>query len=176
MLARSGFNVATGGGNGSMRAVAEGACAMGGHTIGMSMDLPNEKPSTDVHRECYHFDTFSDRLDKGFEERTAMTAAVPGGIGTLMELTKKATELETGKCVKPSQNQIVLFDKGGIFQEWKNFLANSLVSRGLMSRHTLDLFKVVNNIDEGVRLLQQNRQYSGGACHGSASRGFGAYA
>lgn len=163
-LATSNMGVVTGGGGGSMRAAAEGAVSRGGHTIGMAMSFVGEQPSTDVHREMYHFSNFSDRLDKGFERRSALTAAVPGGIGTLMEITKKVTELSTDKTVLPAQKQVVLFDRNNIFRNFKQYLQDNMVANGLMSQESLDMLKIVDEtqIESGIRQLQANGQFTRG--------------
>ncbi len=160
-LGEARLGVVTGGGDGSMRAAAQGALSRGGHTIGMAMDFIGETGSPDVHREFYKFSNFNDRL-KGFDERSALTAAVPGGIGTLMEITKKLTELSTHKTDQPAQKQIVLFDKNNIYRNFKRFLQDNLVANGLMSPEALDMLKVVdeNHIGEGVGLLRGNGQFT----------------
>ncbi len=155
-LADAGMGVGTGGGGGSMKAVAEGAVSRGGHTLGFAMPFIGESPSPEVHREMYMYDNFSDRLDNGFERRTAMTAAVPGGIGTLMELTKKMTELHTDKSPYTCQKQIVLFDKNGIYRNFIRYMRENLVANGMMDPKVLDMVKVVDNVDEGVRYLKNN--------------------
>lgn len=160
-LAAAGLNVVTGGGPGSMRALATGAFRFPVNVMGMAMTFIGEEHSHDVHTEMRHFNNFFDRLDN-FESEAALTAAVPGGIGSLMELTNIATKLDTGNCPYSMQKQIVLFDKGGMFRDFKKHLADNFVQRGFMSKNVLDMIHVVDEdeIEKGVVLLKKNRQFT----------------
>ena len=160
-IADAGMGVVTGGGCGSMRATAEGASSHGGHTVGMAMDFIGEAPSDDVHREFYKFKNFEERLD-GFEKRSALTASVPGGMGTMMEITKKLTELSTDKTKLSSQKQMVLFDRNNIFANFKQYLQDNLVANGLMKQSQLDMIKVVdeNHVQDGVTMLQSGNRFT----------------
>ena len=161
-LGESGFGVLTGGGGGAMQAVAQGANTAGAHTIGMAMPFIGEKPFQG-NKEIEEYDTFSARIDDGYERRAALTAAVPGGMGTYQEITKKAVELYLDKTLYPSQKQIVLFEYKDFWKKFIDYLKEGPIAFGLMNPKFLDLFKVVNSIPEGVELLQAPKKEVGWA-------------
>lgn len=148
-IASADMGVVTGGGPGGMRAVAEGAGSVGGHAAGMCMDFPGETPSLDVHPEAYHFDNFSDRIDKGFNRRAAFHAAVPGGIGTLHEVFKAVDE----------NQPVVMFDKDHVFANLKQYIQDNMVRRGFVRQSQLDQMIVVDedHIQDGVDILKQEK-------------------
>ncbi len=162
ILAKAGFGVLTGGGEGAMRAVTEGAKKRGGYTIGMAMPFIGETPCDSD--ETHFFDTFSARIDEGYEARSAMTIAVPGGIGTLQEVTKKATELYLNKTIYPSQKQILLVEHQGYWKRFIDYLQKGPVAQGLMNPKVLDLFKIVR-LSEVVPALKQNVPWTKGMPH-----------
>ncbi len=155
-LAEAGLGVLTGGGPGAMKAVAQSAQKHGGYTIGAAMPFIGETPYPGNH-EYYEFDTFSDRIDIGYETKAALTAAVPGGMGTYQEITKKAVELYLDKTLYPSQKQIVLFEYQDFWKKFIQHLKDGPVAYGMMNPRFLDLFKVVDDINAGVALLLKSK-------------------
>lgn len=154
-LGKAGFGVLTGGGPGAMKAVAQGAKKGGGYTIGAAMPFIGETPYPG-NDEFYEYDNFSDRIDIGYETRAGLTAAVPGGLGTYQELTKKAVELYLDKTLYPAQKQIVLFEYQDFWKKFIQHLKDGPIAYGLMSPRFLELFKVVDSINEGIALLQKS--------------------
>lgn len=83
LLAESGYNVATGGGNGQMSDVSQGAHEAGGHVISIQLDHPSQEQNVyfTVHEAYQHIDDRQARLIEladGF-------IILPGGLGTLYE-------------------------------------------------------------------------------------------
>lgn len=95
-LVRKGFTVLTGGGPGLMEAANRGAKDVGGISIGVNIELPQEQqPNPYLDR----FITF-----KHFYVRKVMLVkysyafiAMPGGFGTLDEIFETVTLIQTGK-------------------------------------------------------------------------------
>jgi predicted Rossmann-fold nucleotide-binding protein len=133
-------------------------------SLGLAMSFIGEEPSADVHKDMRHFNCFFDRMNT-FEAEAALTASVPGGIGTLMELTNIATKLDTQNTPFPMQRQIVLFDKDGVFKDFIKHLDENFIQRGLMGKKILDIFKVVDehHIEDGVALLKANQSFTAAA-------------
>lgn len=160
-LGRAGFDVVTGGGPGSMRAIAEGASGEGASTTGLAMAFIGEEHSKDVHAVMRHFDNFFSRM-RAFEQEAAKTASVPGGIGTMMELTSIATKLDTKKVDDLMDDSIVLFDYKNVFKNWKTTLQNNFVKYGLMSQRAVDRFKIFDehHIEDGIAFLKTNKNFT----------------
>jgi uncharacterized protein (TIGR00730 family) len=156
-LGNAGFHVVTGGGPASMRQVAAGALAQQSPTTGLAMDFIGEEPSADVHSQMLYFTDFFKRMST-FESTAAKTAAVPGGIGTLMELTSILTKLVTGHVSDTMHDAVVLFDYKDVFKNWKQNLADNFVKHGLMSADVLDRMVIFDehHIEEGVRFLKNH--------------------
>ena len=95
-LARLGFTVMTGGGPGLMEAANRGACDAGGASVGCNIQLPQEQVPNRfldrwvVCRYCFV------RKVLLFKYRYAFVG-LPGGLGTLDELTEALTLVQTGK-------------------------------------------------------------------------------
>ncbi|MBZ0292095.1 MAG: TIGR00730 family Rossman fold protein [Anaerolineae bacterium] len=87
-LAEAGFAVMTGGYNGIMEAISQGAAAAGGHVIGITTEaiesMRTIKANQWVNEEIKHV-LFSDRLAYLVKYADGYVT-MPGGIGTLHEL------------------------------------------------------------------------------------------
>ena len=95
-LARLGFTVMTGGGPGLMEAANRGAREAGGVSVGCNIELPEEQePNAFLDRwvSCHHFFVRKVLLFK----YSYAFVALPGGLGTLDELTEALTLVQTGK-------------------------------------------------------------------------------
>lgn len=89
-LARMGCDVVTGGGPGLMQAANEGAAsagkAGGGQSVGIRVDLPFEQEINPFVGQVFEHPTFFSRLHQ-FVIMSDAYVVVPGGIGTLLEMS-----------------------------------------------------------------------------------------
>ena len=140
LLARDGFTVMTGGGPGVMEAANRGAKEAGGRSIGCNIELPQEqKPNAYLNRWL----TF-----RYFYVRKVMLVkcsyafiAMPGGFGTLDEITETATLIQTGKI---SHFPLVLMGT----EFWKpflDFLQDTLVREGTIDSDDVHHFFVTDS-------------------------------
>ncbi|HUN23215.1 MAG TPA: LOG family protein [Anaerolineales bacterium] len=100
LLAQAGYAVMTGGYAGVMSAVSEGAASVGGHVIGVTCGqiertFPSAKPNRWLTK-IFHYETLRDRLYHLVSNCDA-AITMPGGIGTLSELTLMWSLLQTGE-------------------------------------------------------------------------------
>jgi uncharacterized protein (TIGR00730 family) len=149
-LAGLGFTVMTGGGPGVMEAANRGAKEAGGRSVGCNVTLPHEQfPNKYLDRyvTCHYFFVRKVLLFKysyGF-------VVLPGGLGTLDELTEALTLIQTGKIL---QFPVVLM--GSTY--WKPFieLLREMVTLGTVAAADLDLFLVTDAIPEAMAHIEHH--------------------
>jgi uncharacterized protein (TIGR00730 family) len=148
LLAEAGYVVMTGGYFGSMEAVSKGAKSAGGHVIGVTVSRfegPGRRsgPNTYVD-EVVRYDSLRDRL-LHLVERCDAAVALPGGIGTLSEVSLLWSFLQTDEVdLKP----FVLL---GDF--WAGLLTHLCDQGGYISRECLTLWQQARTPDEVVTIL-----------------------
>ncbi|MEN9560641.1 MAG: hypothetical protein RLZZ502_1852 [Pseudomonadota bacterium] len=149
-LSEAGFNVVSGGGPGIMEAANKGAQAGGkGLSIGLNMALAHEQHGNPYQDVSLHFRYFFNR--KIMFVRSAMVFVVmPGGFGTLDELSEALTLIQTKKSRK-----IPIILVGSEF--WRGFLdwsRQSLMGMGLISEADLALMEVIDDTEEIVKRVK----------------------
>jgi uncharacterized protein (TIGR00730 family) len=151
-LAKKGFAVFTGGNAGIMQAANKGAFEAGGASVGLNIHL-NENPSLNKYL------TDSVTFDHFFVRKVMLAFAsevyiyFPGGFGTLDEFTEILTLVQTKKIRKVP---IVLYGK----EYWNpliEFFCNKLFKEhNAIDEGDLDLFHVVDSVDEAFEYIQAN--------------------
>lgn len=99
LLAEAGFAVASGGYGGTMTAVSQGAAEAGGHVIGIASARIERYRGASVNQwvnEVHKYETLADRLLHLINHNVGMIA-LPGGIGTLSEVTLAWSLLQVGE-------------------------------------------------------------------------------
>lgn len=143
--------ISSGGGPGIMEAVNAGAFDSGCNSIGMGISLPfeqrnNEFISTDLDFEFHYFFTrkyWCVYLSKAF-------VVMPGGVGTLDELSEILTLIQTKKIT--IDVPIVLYNS----EFWNNTVNfQNMVDYGTISKSDLDLFTITDSVDETVKTVTQ---------------------
>ena len=138
------YIITSGGGPGIMEAANQGAKEAGGKTIGLGISLPfeqkNNKWITKGLNFVYHY-FFMRKF--WFIYLTKGIVIFPGGGGTLDEFFEIFTLLQTKKISR--EIPIVLFGK----DFWEGLIDwDKLVSNNLISKEDLDLFIVLDSVDE----------------------------
>jgi uncharacterized protein (TIGR00730 family) len=141
-----GFGVITGGGPGIMEAGNRGANGHG-KSIGLNIELPFEQHFNPYVDKGYNinFDYFFVRKVM-FVKYSQGFVVMPGGFGTLDELTEALTLIQTNKIGK---FPIVLV--GSEF--WSGLLdwfKSTLLKEGLIAEKDLELFRVVDTAEDAV--------------------------
>lgn len=149
-LARAGYAVITGGGPGIMEAVNRGAVDVGGVSVGLGIELPFEQvlnPFVDIG---VHFRYFFARKTM-FVKYARGFIVLPGGFGTMDELFEAMTLVQTQKV---TAFPIILIGRdywGGLL----TWLRETMVAEGKASAQDLQLFQVVDDVDEAVDLIRR---------------------
>jgi uncharacterized protein (TIGR00730 family) len=149
-LGELGFTIITGGGPGVMEAANRGAFEAGATSIGLNIILPEEQKCNEYTTKSITFNHFFVRKVMLVKYANAFVI-MPGGVGTLDELTEILTMMQTGK-IKPFP--IVLFNSKfwGGFLEW---LRSTVLTKGFVSEEDFDLLILCDDIDSVVETVQE---------------------
>jgi len=149
-LGQAGFSIVTGGGPGVMEAANKGARKAGVTSVGLNISLPEEQICNAYTTKSITFDHFFTRKVMLVKYAVAFVI-MPGGLGTLDELTEVLTLMQTHK-IKPFP--IVLF-KSEFWKGFLDWLRGSVLSRGYISEKDFDLLRVLDRPDEVVEAIQR---------------------
>ncbi len=148
-LGKLGFSIITGGGPGVMEAANKGALKAGAMSVGLNIDLPEEQACNAYTTRSITFHHFFVRKVM-LVKYAAAFVIIPGGLGTLDELTEVLTLIQTLK-IKPFP--VVLFDS----EYWKGFLdwlRNFVLAREFISKEDFNLLRVCDRTDEVIEVVQ----------------------
>jgi len=149
-LGELGFNIITGGGPGVMEAANRGAAEAGVKSVGLNIELPVEQVCNAYATKVITFKHFFVRKVMLVKYATAFVI-MPGGIGTLDELTEILTLMQTGK-IKPFP--IILYDS----KFWKGFLEwlrSVILSHGFVSEEDFDLLRICDDPESVIEAVQK---------------------
>jgi len=149
-MARLGWFVVTGAGEGIMEAAHVGAGRE--HSIGVNILLPFEQSENPVMKgnpHLIHTKYFFTRKLLFLKESSGVVL-FPGGFGTMDEAFEVLTLLQTGKT---HPFPVVLVDEPGgtYWTTWRRFLENSLLESGMISTDDFFLFRITSSVEEAVR-------------------------
>jgi uncharacterized protein (TIGR00730 family) len=149
-LGKLGFAIVTGGGPGVMEAANKGALEAGVTSVGLNIELPEEQPCNVYTNKSITFHHFFARKVMLVKYAIAFVI-MPGGLGTLDELTEVLTLIQTHK-IKPFP--VIIFDS----QYWKGFidwLESIVLAKGCISQQDLDLLIVCDQPEEVIEAVQR---------------------
>jgi len=150
-LSDAGFAVISGGGPGLMEAANQGAA------IGLNIMLPRERGGNQYQDISISFRYFFARKMM-FVRFASAYVVLPGGFGTLDELTECLTLVQTGKS-----RRIPIILVGGSF--WRGLLdwfKDKLVGEGMIGAEDLDLVRIIEEPDaivEAIFHFYENRGF-----------------
>jgi len=148
-LGDKGFSIITGGGPGVMEAANKGALEAGVQSVGLNIELPEEQACNSFTTKSITFDHFFVRKIMLVKYATAFVI-LPGGVGTLDEMTEVLTLMQTHK-IRPFP--VVLFRS----EYWKGFLdwlRGSVLAKGFISEEDLSLLRVCDDAETVVDIVQ----------------------
>ena len=151
-LAKKGFAIITGGGPGIMEAANVGAFKVGGKSVGLNIDLPMEQKLNPYVTETENFDFFfSRKVMLSFASEVYIY--FPGGFGTMDEFFELLTLVQTKKI---ERIPIVLYGKS-FWKPLLTFFEKDLLKKyKTVSKEDLELFHVVDSVDEAVKYIVKN--------------------
>ena len=144
-LSDAGFSVISGGGPGLMEAANKGAYFGKSPSVGLNIQLPHEQSNNtfqDISQTFQHF--FARKVM--FVKFAAAYVVMPGGYGTLDELSEALTLVQTGKIVR-----IPIILVGSKF--WAglvDWVKGTLVDEGMISPDDIHLMRILDKPEEVV--------------------------
>ena len=149
-LGNMGFSIITGGGGGVMEAANKGALEAGVTSVGLNIELPEEQMANAYTTKLITFNHFFVRKVMLVKYATAFII-MPGGLGTLDELTEVLTLMQTHK-IKPFP--VILFNSK-YWQDFLSWLRNSVLAGEFISEDDFNLLRVCDYPDEVVEAVQR---------------------
>ncbi|MCJ7523314.1 MAG: TIGR00730 family Rossman fold protein [Dehalococcoidia bacterium] len=149
-LGEVGFTIITGGGPGVMEAANRGAFKAGVASVGLNIQLPEEQAPNVYTTQSITFRHFFVRKVMLVKYATAFII-MPGGLGTLDELTEILTLMQTHK-IRPFP--VLLFNSN----YWKGFLDwlhTSVLTEGFISEEDFSLLRVCDETDDVIETVCQ---------------------
>jgi uncharacterized protein (TIGR00730 family) len=147
-LARAGLPVVTGGGPGIMGAVNQGAMAVGGVSVGLSISLPHEQSPNPYLTHHLHFSDFQTRklmltrYSRGF-------VVFPGGFGTVDELMELMVAFQTSRSIR---KPLVLVGRA-FWRGFVDWLTHELGSRHFIELQNMDFIEHADDEHEVLTIL-----------------------
>lgn len=150
LLAKNGYAIITGAGQGIMEAGNKGSKKAGGESIGLNILIPiMQKPNKYITR-LIEFKYFFCRKVM-FAKYSKAFVVFPGGFGTLDELFEAITLVQTGR-VDPFP--VILVGRS----YWKGLISwirNTLVPEGTIEERDIKLFSVVDKPQEVLAVINK---------------------
>jgi len=156
-LSDAGFSVISGGGPGLMQAANKGAHAGNSPAIGLNISLPFEQSSGEFQDVSVNFKYFFARKMM-FVRFASAYVILPGGFGTLDELSEVLTLVQTGK----SRRIPIILVGGDYWRGLLDWMRDRMVGEGMISARDMDLMQVIEDplaIVEAIFAFYESRGF-----------------
>ncbi len=147
-LSDAGFSVISGGGPGLMEAANKGAHAGNSPAIGLNISLPFEKGSGEFQDVSVAFKYFFARKMM-FVRFASAYVILPGGFGTLDELSEVLTLVQTGK----SRRIPIILVGGSYWRGLLDWMGDRMVGEGMINAKDMELMQVIEDPEAIVEAI-----------------------
>ncbi len=148
-LAKEKYAIITGGGPGIMEAGNRGARRAKGHSVGLNIYIPQEQKANPYVDTLLNFHYFFVRKVM-FVKYAKAFVILPGGYGTLDELTEALTLIQTERI---GRFPVIIVGR----EYWKgmvDWLQDTVLKNGNISPEDMKIFKVVDTAKEVVAIIK----------------------
>lgn len=149
-LSDAGFSVIAGGGPGLMQAANQGAFEGRSPAIGLNILLPNEQGRNRYQDISLSFSYFFARKMM-FARFASAYVVLPGGYGTLDELSECLTLVQTGK----GHRIPIILVGSGFWSGLLCWMRERLIGEGMISQGDIGLMQVIDDPDAVVDAIFQ---------------------
>jgi len=156
-ISKADFAVITGGGGGIMEAANKGAADAGGKSIGLNIELPMEQIPNEYQNLSLHFRYFFCRKVM-FLKYAHGFIVFPGGYGTMDEFFESLVLIQT---LKQASFPVILMGSDFWADLVKWMKETMLIKHGYISPEDMDVFTVVDEPDEAVKVIVNFRESKG---------------
>jgi uncharacterized protein (TIGR00730 family) len=144
-LSDAGFAVISGGGQGIMEAANKGAFGGRSPSIGLNIELPHEQCGNSYQNISLRFRHFFARK-VSFVKYAAAYVVMPGGFGTLDELSEALTLIQT----RSGRRIPIVLVEAAFWQGLLGWMRDRLVTDGMIDAQDLGLMQVAEEADQVV--------------------------
>jgi len=148
-LGQIGFTIITGGGGGVMEAANKGGLESGAASIGLNIQLPHEQKPNPYVTKTIEFHHFFVRKMMLVKYATAFVI-MPGGLGTLDELSEVLTLMQTSK-IRPFP---VILYKSAFWDGLLQWLHKTVLEKAFISEEDMDLLRICDDPATVVDIVQ----------------------
>jgi uncharacterized protein (TIGR00730 family) len=144
------FVVCSGGGPGIMEAANRGAAEAGGHSIGLSIQLPHEQwPNPYISPELNFYFHYFFMRKLWFAQMAKALIVFPGGFGTMDELWEMLTLMQTGKL--SSRHLILIYGR----EYWDKVVNwKHMIRTGTINLREYKLLQFADTVDEAFERVR----------------------
>ena len=147
-LSDAGFSVISGGGPGVMEASNRGAFHGKSAAVGLNIELPREQHGNNFQNVALYFKHFFARKYM-FVKFACAYVVMPGGFGTLDELSEALTLVQTGKATKMP----IILVGSEFWAGLLDWMRDQLVTNKLINPEDIDLMQVIDDADKVVETI-----------------------
>lgn len=148
LLSDAGFAVISGGGPGIMEASNKGAHFGRSPSIGLNIELPREQFGNTYQDISLAFRHFFARKYTFIRFSTAYVV-MPGGFGTLDELTEALTLMQTGKI----RRMPIILVHAPFWRGMLDWMRDRLVQERMINPEDIDLMRVIDEPEQVVEAI-----------------------
>ena len=156
LLSDAGFSVISGGGPGIMEAANKGAFAGKAPSVGLNIELPFEQTGNGYQDISINFKHFFMRKVM-FVKYASAYVVMPGGFGTLDELSEALTLVQTGK----SLNIPIILVCEPFWRGLVDWFKTTLVDEKMISASDMEMIQVIDKPEDIVEAIFKHYETRG---------------
>ena len=152
-IAKAGFTVITGGGNGIMEAANKGAAAAGGKSVGLNIELPKEQIPNAYQNISLKYRYFFVRKVM-FLKYAHGFVVFPGGFGTLDEFSESLVLIQT---LRQASFPVILMGR----DYWKgliDWMSDKMLQEKCIEPRDLNVFSMSDDPQEAAKIIVRFRE------------------
>ena len=156
LLSDAGFSVISGGGPGIMEAANKGAFYGKSPSVGLNIQLPHEQhnnPYQNISQTFQHF--FARKVM--FVKFASAYVVMPGGFGTIDELSEALTLIQTGK----TRRIPIILVCSDFWRDLLGWFKQTLLTEGMIDAQDMNLIQLIDEPEQVVAAIFKHYETRG---------------